>query len=99
RDGHVTGVQTCALPIFDPVPPEPHPGSVRHVITVCEATAARVPLADDPRIILADDAGSRLRLLLSHAEERTIPVACPALLGERRSEERRVGKEGGAGRW
>src|SRR5439155_4422075 len=77
RDGHVTGVQTCALPILPMVAPE-YTGPVVSGATI--GTWAHRPLSDAE---LA--ANSRWR-----QRRWTIPLPYrPGL----RSEERRVGKE------
>src|SRR5439155_19108265 len=94
RDGHVTGVQTCALPIWVVTKPfDKRPALVER-------------FRDDPacRVFLSTDAGST-GLNLQHASilvNMDLPWN-PAILEQRiarihrlgqRSEERRVGKEG-----
>src|SRR5207248_5713909 len=78
RDRTVTGVQTCALPIFSP----------RADRAVADVDVERARRADGRR----PDAGR------SRAAYRGVigrPVSAPARCVRPRSEERRVGKEGG----
>src|SRR2546429_5898034 len=77
RDVAVTGVRTCALPIYRPVP-------------AAQAAADRRagPLGLEPAAVAHPDAGRRAMSRASADDER---VALPASAG--RSEERRVGKE------
>src|SRR5690606_39443710 len=88
RDFHVTGVQTCALPIFN-ILPQPKPEqlvvvkkeiSIEHVVEVKEVI--RIEEVIKEREVFVPDA-----LLKSWSDERN-----PMFL-LRRSEERRVGKE------
>src|SRR2546430_7334593 len=77
RDLTVTGVQTCALPIYI-VRPSPHVG---------EDFPAHTLL---PRVAIGEDAPRRRQKRHTHAaEDRRDPVAGHV----DRSEERRVGKE------
>src|SRR5690606_41079880 len=98
RDFHVTGVQTCALPIWRPQregpPAQPHlrrwidpVADERHRLDV---RAVRIPRLEPQRPELLRQVLDRA--LLAHAARRA-PLELV-----RRSEERRVGKEGGA-RW
>src|SRR5205807_7375762 len=94
RDYKVTGVQTCALPIFSTLPlrrpaqPLPGEGARRH---------ARAPAATGRAGVV--------RLLRYGANERSgagtarprSPARGRRRADARRSEERRVGKEGGGG--
>src|SRR5690606_40988771 len=85
RDFHVTGVQTCALPIsfaeFDPSADDLRAGVglyslVTDRVRAWGASAGATPIADDPR-----DA--------AHA----VVATNRGLVATERSEERRVGKE------
>src|SRR5690606_40767327 len=94
RDFHVTGVQTCALPIYIG-----HVGACGHrskfarlgiqhpdvVTTVDQWNAAEVEQASTGRF-----AGQREGLRLAGGEMNPLQIGETAL----RSEERRVGKEG-----
>src|SRR5690606_39361876 len=80
RDFHVTGVQTCALPIFD----RRAPGDVRDV--VAELRADPAPLADAL-------AGTPSTFLHGDWKLGNIGVAGDGRTVLLRSEERRVGKE------
>src|SRR5690606_41205820 len=97
-DFHVTGVQTCALPISDEELP---------------ARADEARLEDDGRdfgvVQIGEDPANRQKQVLLRAQERqcaqegALPRRLWARRGRRfgtglfRSEERRVGKEGRAG--
>src|SRR5690242_20764981 len=92
RDWHVTGVQTCALPIFA------HQALIERAGELDEAVGERgfavVDVGHDAEV--AD-------VVLAHRGERykwpVSGVRCPVSGGRGpRSEERRVGQEGG-GRW
>src|SRR5439155_3047310 len=93
RGGHVTGVQTCALPISDewrqgtPSAIVPHDIPARPTLCSGHGPAFRrlPPLVRRSRLVLVS----------GHTEVRTqeIPVPEPDLT---RSEERRVGKECGS---
>src|SRR5439155_9592821 len=82
RDGHVTGVQTCALPIL--VALELGCGDGRLAANATAFLGARMP-----------EAGRAVRYLAldRRAPERAAPRTWHRLVGEARSEERRVGKE------
>src|SRR5690606_40495662 len=83
RDFHVTGVQTCALPIFAEMLGEPGHHPVPVVVEVCfGARPARTVSAG--RVVDPHD-------LLTEAAEGVVHLPL-------RSEERRVGKEGSS-RW
>src|SRR5690606_40047089 len=86
RDFHVTGVQTCALPIFLDGRILPYLGATPlEQITLTEIKAWRATL--DPATQATNAAAYRLlRSLLQAAEEEE-------LIDRARSEERRVGKE------
>src|SRR5690606_40293117 len=91
RDFHVTGVQTCALPIL---------------LYVLGTAVIKLPSEDRDRIFAAmflilgsilfwalfEQAGSSLNLFTDRHVNRSI-------FGWERSEERRVGKECRGGRW
>src|SRR5690625_7426284 len=81
RDGHVTGVQTCALPIL--------PMTMRAILSTSgsgESPAMREPRAKTPTPM---------------TKSRPRPKRSPArpAATRKRSEERRVGKEGRGGGW
>src|SRR5690606_40017472 len=88
RDFHVTGVQTCALPIFDDL--------VRAEVEVDAAAVQRDVLADT-----AEDVGQRLvALLADDVPERDVDrgqgerrdASRSVVADVARSEERRVGR-------
>src|SRR5690606_40770462 len=93
RDFHVTGVQTCALPILERQKDNPWPEWPKvYRLDYGQEEAASV-FGGDPRVYLttakkfvADDNG--------HVKE----VHTVEIEWEKRSEERRVGKEGRARR-
>src|SRR5206468_6303588 len=97
RDLIVTGVQTCALPIFAIVEPDDHPDR-DHVLAdrIDERPAELAELL--PR-------AQRPAHRVNHAIERLsdtpdlLDAERPHLRMLARSEERRVGKEGGARMW
>src|SRR5258708_10396116 len=78
RDDLVTGVQTCALPIY--------PTSQRSTDALDELLV--LPLGGP-----ADDTDGAARLLDYVPDDAPAILDAPALLDETRSEERRVGKE------
>src|SRR5690606_41073161 len=89
RDFHVTGVQTCALPILKP-------SAASLYISVASATASSA------RIRIWNFADSRASAAKSFmgvgCSTRSIPAACSsamprAAVDSSRSEERRVGEE------
>src|SRR5439155_12454913 len=82
RDGHVTGVQTCALPIS--------------VVAWGPSSAGRVPCQK----VVSKDADGPAQAT-GRLERRATGgrVTRVAARPERRSEERRVGKEGRARGW
>src|SRR5207253_4123217 len=91
RDGHVTGVQTCALPIFGadgalmvgPYYNKPtQEGYYRHFAAVAEAVDLPIVLYNIP-----GRTGSNI-----------LPETIARLAEIPRSEERRVGKDGRCGR-
>src|SRR5690606_39513043 len=87
RDFHVTGVQTCALPIFEVV-------LARFGLELAQKT--RVPLADLDRVPPHDDLEAELGLaLLGRLRGRAgqVQLEYRHAREHRRSEERRVGKE------
>src|SRR3712207_8051680 len=57
RDIGVTGVQTCALPIFEP-PPPPVPGTRAKLKPNGKAIA---PAGAPPQVVAAIEAGNRIR--------------------------------------
>src|SRR5205807_6499641 len=98
RDYKVTGVQTCALPISVPLRRVGAMCQVSAIITTFNraellrgaiASVLSQTLRDFELIILDNSSADHTRAVLAGIEDRR--VRC-------RSEERRVGKEGGA-RW
>src|SRR5207253_3952519 len=95
RDGHVTGVQTCALPIWE----IPSLSLLRlHVMPstrLCDSLSDYPPFAGGtaidnwPTLLVVDHDPEMLRALVFFFEKRGFHVAAA------RSEERRVGKECG----
>src|SRR5207247_8260921 len=91
RDPLVTGVQTCALPIWPPAAQPPH--AVR-------TTPAPTAAATHPRVPALEERALERRLAAAEAELdafRRSPLKGLRDWGRqqlRRSEERRVGKEG-----
>src|SRR5690606_40971154 len=91
RDFHVTGVQTCALPISSgpcPTPHAPYPYRGAARAAACGARNARESHGrprTSPRVQYGDCGGDG-------ADEYALEV-------RGRSEERRVGKECRCGRW
>src|SRR5437870_8518504 len=92
RDGHVTGVQTCAHPICGPILAV-RAGMPAEVWTclVCRSAYLRVTERD------ADDRG-QLCPVCRRARAGADRGTSPAYRISRRSEERRVGQEGRSGR-
>src|SRR5690606_40894888 len=89
RDFHVTGVQTCALPIF-----------ARHGSSMTEGAAVEAALAgpaSPSRANAAASAGSAASEARSAARSRGVALGRAALARPRRSEERRVGRAWSAG--
>src|SRR5690606_40642045 len=85
RDFHVTGVQTCALPISSPTHCCRLPTSIVIALQQKEAFWSRRLVLWPPR---PEGIASRTHSIID---------SCPRL-SHHRSEERRVGKEGGS-RW
>src|SRR2546429_5234837 len=82
RDVAVTGVQTCALPIF---------GATASSTAPVLRTLSRAPGPTDPT-------GKPFGLYVAKAAPAESSTSAYASAGSRRSEERRVGKEGRS-RW
>src|SRR5438309_2800878 len=78
RDGTVTGVQTCALPIFDE-------------ITDLSSRELTTQLHPDEQLVLAESIGAALVVVL---ETLAPSERLAFVLHDMRSEERRVGNEG-----
>src|SRR5690606_39525191 len=89
RDFHVTGVQTCALPIL-----------VLTNIAQTAMTATDVMLLGrlSPEALAAGTLGHNLYFLFTIFGMGLVIASSP-MMARARSEERRVGKECGAGRW
>src|SRR5690606_40053260 len=81
RDFHVTGVQTCALPIF------PYNRPVQLPVIAPSGGRKAEPLSQPPK--------SEAPVPVPEEEQKEREVV---FVGEARSEERRVGKEGRAWR-
>src|SRR5690606_40752342 len=90
RDFHVTGVQTCALPIsaFGQIRKQPLP----EILVQVHNAASHLPL------LLIGGSDSDIDEALPQAQLAALPESLRAKLLIPRSEERRVGKEG-RGRW
>src|SRR5205085_3239532 len=98
RDLTVTGVQTCALPIFVANSKKSGPGLYAAQVLVRERLITCADLLG-----LQDDRATRL-YECPHCQHRHAREQLPKDVGERfacrgRSEERRVGKEWSAGGW
>src|SRR5207253_7356994 len=92
RDGHVTGVQTCALPIL--AVPKPKAGELLIRIEACAVCRT------DLHIVDGELSEPKLPLIIGHqitgidqASGKRIGVPWLAWTDGTRSEERRVGKE------
>src|SRR5690606_40719397 len=83
RDFHVTGVQTCALPIFSD---RELYGLCRDIVAICDAYGATCIVNDRVDVALAVGAHG------THLGADDLPVAAARAIAGR-SEERRVGKE------
>src|SRR5206468_6925236 len=98
RDLIVTGVQTCALPILHRLPDESHPDLVGQAVAFAQITAE----TGRDHVHPARLASARARHHVIDRESLAAPVAVLAGVAvapeDVRSEERRVGKECGAGR-
>src|SRR5439155_3713736 len=77
RGGHVTGVQTCALPILTISPPPP---------------AVRATMASSLSLAMSWSTGTPLTVQYEVTGTMVSPWP-PRTIGRTRSEERRVGKE------
>src|SRR5207253_6202608 len=99
RDGHVTGVQTCALPIsitFPSYNPPQQPLNIQ-VRYVGSSSSAQSSLTLRPAAAAAVCVPTRLVSVFSNPGSLfEVPAALPVNL---RSEERRVGKEWRSGWW
>src|SRR5207253_8293276 len=85
RDGHVTGVQTCALPILFR---SRKPGSARSV-RIHPVTVQPLPAKIRCRWRTEMQAAAAIIAGLSNGSDKCFSMKCST----RRSEERRVGKE------
>src|SRR5690606_40204073 len=95
RDFHVTGVQTCALPIY------PADGDRRrHGGTGRDRPGLGLDRADQPVVRLREPASLTRRTPAARAPRGHRPgAAAVGARTARRSEERRVGKEGRSRAW
>src|SRR5262249_57049974 len=97
RDWSVTGVQTCALPIC-----ELRPGNLIVTITGQGRSVYRVAALGSSHTRIVDPAPNRLLLVTAaspYIPAYYIEVDARLVSAPRRSEERRVGKEGRAREW
>src|SRR5690606_39548491 len=85
RDFHVTGVQTCALPIFG-LHPINDPGLV-------DAVLAAIGAAGDETVEAPDGTSCTIREALATQDLNTPTRRLIEFYASRGSEERRVGKE------
>src|SRR5690606_40930426 len=85
RDFHVTGVQTCALPIYAAEPEQADDAA--------RSFRAGHIIADDAPVTVADGLKVPLKELTWHFVSRHVTDILTASEEEIRSEERRVGKE------
>src|SRR5207253_7412411 len=86
RAGHVTGVQTCALPIFEPVAFEgDEEGTRLQVSCVGRDVSEREPAR-------RRDAERQSHALAGPGRHQDAPSSLTMLRSSNRSEERRVGK-------
>src|SRR5207253_8641092 len=96
RDGHVTGVQTCALPISGRDAQERDPAGkgerMRKKGSELQETPIPVGRAVRALLLVAILTAPAAALARPRAQQAEAPQAD-------RSEERRVGKECGRGRW
>src|SRR5207253_8713021 len=88
RDGHVTGVQTCALPISEASSAR----STRAVNRAAAPTPSASPQMPDPAIVVTTAAGVTLRIA-QPSETNRFPALSRTMPVMFRSEERRVGQE------
>src|SRR5205823_7930888 len=94
RDKLVTGVQTCALPIFNVIDKnDQHVAGLtaqdfQLTVSSQSITSTLAPPADTPRVLILIDSSFFMR---NHSHDQPATVAG-------RSEERRVGKESRSGR-
>src|SRR5690606_41207230 len=97
RDLHVTGVQTCALPIFvlATVPP------IASIPSLPHALRTRGGCRPFPKGHHGPRRGWQRRTLFesSHGSVRALRSVCEVRSPVSRSEERRVGKESSSRRW
>src|SRR5690606_39579684 len=92
RDFHVTGVQTCALPILATPPPRPK-AAVKPDVRKLARTSSKAAAGETA-------AGSSASASPPMDQANRFEEYCPALrYCQRRSEERRVGKGRRCGRW
>src|SRR5439155_2075769 len=90
RDGHVTGVQTCALPISLSARGSGPEGVPEYRANTPARVATRTP--DPPRAPILEPI-TQFRPEREPAQWPPLHSAADAPLGGERSEERRVGKE------
>src|SRR5690606_40120992 len=96
RDFHVTGVQTCALPIFGAYLSQPFRGRLQRLLPGNGFELSRSARANPPQRLRQACGG----IVLLNAR-RALPADHALIYGmvAVRSEERRVGKEGRSRRW
>src|SRR5207253_7192598 len=93
RDGHVTGVQTCALPISELARLDALPASAWKTAVIARSGRYRRPRLHEDMVKLTGISGQVRQIAVKNIgrNEPTLIIT--------RSEERRVGKECGASRW
>src|SRR5207253_7804691 len=97
RDGHVTGVQTCALPIS--VERQDRTVGAEDVITTLDLDLGLVVHGRRHAAGYEPAPDEVVKLVLVRGEVSADRLRGPADVGWPRSEERRVGKEGMSGWW
>src|SRR5690606_40740808 len=90
RDFHVTGVQTCALPIFDIAVPLSILVSITVAGIVVVQDRKKIHVKSAGWLLLATLFGTPIGLILLTSGNEQVVKIC---LGAVRSEERRVGKD------
>src|SRR5439155_8251024 len=93
RDGHVTGVQTCALPIYKQAHRRRYLATPRLPYKRCNPVLKTVLV---PRLIESPVLPDQLTFSVLHNQQRAVYDGRFAHI---RSEERRVGKECRSCRW
>src|SRR5207248_7417416 len=92
RDRTVTGVQTCALPIWPPPPRRARPHRTRRRRPARRPSRAAVPASSGDRVIAATSCPAATSSGTSRTPITPLAPATKTRIAEGRSEERRVGK-------